>query len=313
MKNKYLILALICLCGVRGFAQSMPELARKIAAVSPNSPISHLDFSRCKIRKNNLLYEEKSTDAKVALHRYYGSQGTTQILALIESADYHEFTLSFYRYDVKHKQVQALNLFFQPARREDFQIADNGAPGYWRQGASFLEDGTIVVDASLSMAYTDYYVYRWNASREQFDRYFHGVVPSTIIYMDETGSEREAQKYISQEIRPWVQDFNLGNIKWASSKSRHRNGVDFKTFYDRSNRILKAMYKGSIDGMIVTVEYFFKDTELIFIYSQTDCGAGCIEERFYLRGNVLIYYKGNPLEGTPEERYYQQVRFLKEM
>ncbi len=301
MKNKCLILVFACLCSVWGFAQSMPELARKIATVSADSPFSRIDFSRCKIRKNNLLYEDEATYAKVALHRYYDSQGSSQTLALIHASDGNTFTLSFYRYDVKSKQLHTLKPFFEPAGRADFMLPREGM-GYWRMGASFLEDGTIVVDASPAMAIVDYYVYRWNGAHNRFDRYFHGNVPITV-FLDDTYTEKEAQKYIGKEIRPWVQDFNLDKIKWVSSKSYHRKGVDFTAFYDSTNCILKAVYKSALDGMEQTVEYYFKDARLVFVYSQADCEIGRIEERFYLKDHHLIYYKGNAPGGTPEERY----------
>ena len=166
---------------------------------------------------------------------------------------------------------------------------------YWRSEYTICKNGDVVISASPSMnaicvtlAHRD--------KNGSFTLYKRGI---DFSYGEPVEDDDAAEKYVQNAIRPNFQRINAMN-KWA--------WIDTKTVEDITPQETTLTYYYSENGLekIVaklqneTVEYYFLDRYLSFIYSKSDAGE---ERRWYVKkGSCFRGIGDNGKKLSPDAR-----------
>ena len=178
--------------------------------------------------------------------------------------------LKCFDYDRKTAALKEVELPFNiPSAHEfDKEEFEEGHP-YWRTDYTICETGDVVISAAPSMNANCVMVFRWD-KKGSFALYKRGI---NIDYVGEPIADNaEAEQYVRTVIRPDFQRINaINNPAWTDKKTVwdiSLEGVNLIYCYSEKGleKITASLFGETYN---TTVEYYFSNLYLSFIYSIT--------------------------------------------
>ena len=161
--------------------------------------------------------------------------------------------------------------------------------GYWRTVCRMYDNGNVLIDALPGMSYHCVMLVRYDKGAfTTFRRAGYGV------FAEPGDDNAETERYVQNVVRPNFQRINaIGKWAYVEEKdidSLSTGGATHTCYYsDRS--LEKMILKLYGETGRKTVEYYFLDGQLSFIYDVTTPNGAPntkTERRWYLKGNTCI-------------------------
>ena len=299
------------LFGQQPAQSNMTLLARALVAQIPdiNGEVGKPDevgehLFRCTIQ------ELEGSSATLQVYRYKRPAAPTD-LALV-AYDIHDFPiasfLKCFALDHKTGALEEVDLPFEIAPPYHFNRDEfDEDHGYWRTGYHILDNGNVLISGSPGMSCYCVMVARWDG-KGNFTLFKRA---SYDIYVDLDDNNPETERYIQNVVRPNFQRINAIStweyIEEGENRQLSTEGATI-TYYYSADGLEKAIAKRYDETGAKTVEYYFHERKLSFIYDVTTLRSGAkTERRWYFKGNNCIRGLGDngakPTSAQLEEDY----------
>jgi len=166
---------------------------------------------------------------------------------------------------------------------------------YWRSEYIMCENGDVIVAAAPSMNATCITLAHWD-EKEGFTLYKRGII---ISHGEPVEDNDAAEMYVKNTIRPNFQRINaIEKWTWIDEKNlRNITPQPATLTYYYSDKGLEKIVAALANE---TVEYYFLERYLSFVYSKSDAGT---ERRWYVKkGSCFRGLGDNGKKMSPEER-----------
>ena len=311
--------------GQQSSQSNMKTLVRALAAQIPeiNGTIGEPDelgenYFRCNME------DQEGGSATLQMYRYKRPAAATDWVLV--AYDIHDFPiaawLKCFTLDRKSGALAEVELPFRLLHPSQFDKEEFGEDhGYWRTGYTIFDNGNVLIDASPGMSYHCVMIARWDGKGS-----FRLFRRAGYDYMnDEVGADNaETEKYVQNVVRPNFQRINAIK-KWEYIEKKENFDLSLEgatlTYYYSENGLEKIVAKLLGETFGSTIEYYFLDGRLSFIYDATtrygippmhreallsegykDIPDTKIERRWYLKGyNCIRGIGDNGKKLTPQQ------------
>ncbi|MCL2072557.1 MAG: hypothetical protein FWH18_01435 [Marinilabiliaceae bacterium] len=263
-------------------AEQVPEINEKydITYSSDNNSEKEIDLKHYLYRYTN---NDSEYDRRKLQMFWYELPTADKDLVFVSYVDgsvygFHPW-LKCFTFDPKTSALKETETpFVIPSPREFDKEEFDDTNEYWRSEFNILNDGSIVISASLSMNATCLMLVNWNKN-DGFKLYKRGI---NISYGTPIEDDSNAELFVRNFIRPNFQRINaIEKWKWIDKKTirdRSLEGANIEYFYSNDG-LEKIVVSCSNENSNTTYEYYFLNHYLSFVFSTKKENSGQVKER----------------------------------
>ncbi|MCL2097647.1 MAG: WG repeat-containing protein [Bacteroidales bacterium] len=293
-----LLISVLTICAT-AFGQTKTDIQSIARTLAAQVPEINEKYDRTYSDERHYLYRsaENAEYGHKELQMYWYEQPTAANDRVMVSYNYPpEPWLKCFTFDRKTGALKATDLPFTiPSAyefdREEFEKDHT----YWRFDYTICENGDVVISASPSMNAICITLAHWD-KKGSFSLYKRGI---DISYGEPVEDDPAAEKYVQNDLRPNFQRINaINNWAWIDKKEvlDLSIGGAMLTYYYSEKELEKIVASLANE----TVEYYFLDRYLSFIYSKSNAGK---ERRWYVKkGSCFRGLGDNGKKLSPDER-----------
>ncbi|MCL2041511.1 MAG: RsiV family protein [Bacteroidales bacterium] len=284
---------------------NVQSIARTLAAQVPEI---NEKYDRTHSNDDHYLYRSAEDDeyGDRNLQMYWYERPTAPNDWVLVSSNYHpDSWLKCFTFDRNTETLTETDLPFTIPSAHEFDSEEfDKEQTYWRSDYTICENGDIIISASPGMNAICVTFAHWD--NESFTLYKRGI---DFSYGEPVEDDAAAEMYVKNAIRPNFQRINaIENWTWIDEKTVSGITPQPATLtYYYSDKGLEKIVAALTNE---TVEYYFLERYLSFVYSKSDAGK---EQRWYVKkGSCFrgIGDNGKILLSEAREEEYGEVDVL---